>query len=124
MSLFTFNVNKNHIFFLLIFITYFLRQLFKEISALNINSNQNIEFCGYFKDYEHAMYINNETGNRELTTTIEDGSSFYIKYHYEDTYDVYISSFFLIHHKDDLDEDKNKILKKTYLEQYFKIFKK
>ena len=32
MSLFTFNVNKNHIFFLLIFVTYFLRQLFKEIS--------------------------------------------------------------------------------------------
>ena len=65
-------------------------ELFKEISTLNIDSNQNIEFCGYFKDYEHAMYINNETGNRELTTTIEDGSSFYIKYHYEDTYDVYI----------------------------------
>lgn len=65
-------------------------ELFKEISALNIDSNQNIEFCGYFKDYEHAMYINNETGNRELMTSIEDGSSFYIKYHYEDTYDVYI----------------------------------
>ena len=32
MSLFTFNVNKNHIFFLLIIVTYFLRQLFKEIS--------------------------------------------------------------------------------------------
>ena len=32
MSLFNFNVNKNHIFFLLIFVTYFLRQLFKEIS--------------------------------------------------------------------------------------------
>ncbi len=30
---------------------------------------------------------------------------------------------FIIHHKDDLDNDKNNILKQTHLEQYFKIFK-
>ena len=39
MSLLTFNVNKNHIFFLLLFVTYFLRQLFKEISK-SISKNK------------------------------------------------------------------------------------
>ena len=34
-----------------------------------------------------------------------------------------LAIFFLIHHKDDLDDDKNNILKQTYLEQYFKLFK-
>ena len=34
-----------------------------------------------------------------------------------------LAIFFLIHHKDDLDADKNNILKQTYLEQYFKLLK-
>ena len=34
-----------------------------------------------------------------------------------------LAIFFLIHHKDDLDDDKNNILKQTYLEQFFKLFK-
>ena len=35
-----------------------------------------------------------------------------------------LAIFFLIHHKDDLDDDKNNILKQTYFDQYFKLFKK
>ena len=36
---------------------------------------------------------------------------------------ILILAFFITHHKDDLDNDKNIILKQTYLEKYFKIFK-
>ena len=34
-----------------------------------------------------------------------------------------LAIFFIIHHKNDLDNDKNNILKQTYLDQYFKRFK-
>ena len=37
---------------------------------------------------------------------------------------IILAFLFIINHKDDLDNDKNNILRQTNLEQYFKIFKK
>ena len=43
MSCLTFNINKNHIFFLLLFISYFLRDLMNEL-AKRLSKDKNIIF--------------------------------------------------------------------------------
>ena len=62
--------------------------LWQATSALNANNYE----VTYFKDYEQYYYKDPETGEEDNCHTSEngEGTSFYIKKYYDDTFDVYI----------------------------------